>query len=124
MSMLTICAPDNLCGEGNSHNDHLLETRSLDSACGARHGLHPDLVAWPVSGRIIPLPDETVAVEARSFARQHARLRGIDFGYEHLFEELIYLPAVETHLRQVPQSVGGYHDALACFGALGVGILR
>jgi hypothetical protein len=77
----------------------------------------------PGPGGIFPLPDETVAVEARSFARQHAWLGGIDLGYEHPFDELIYLPAVETHLRQV-QSLGGYHDALACFGALGVGILR
>jgi hypothetical protein len=81
--MLTICAPDNLCGEGSSCNDHLVETPSLDSAWGARHGLHPDLlrrVAWPGSGRIFPFSDETVAVEARSFAREHAWLGGIDFG--------------------------------------------
>jgi hypothetical protein len=26
MSMLTICAADNLCGEGNSYNGHLVET--------------------------------------------------------------------------------------------------
>src|SRR5260221_7683411 len=61
MSMLTICAADNLCGEGNSYNGHLVETQSLDSAYGARHELHPDLlrrVAWPGSGRIFPLPDE------------------------------------------------------------------
>jgi hypothetical protein len=34
-------------------------------------------------------------VEARSFAREHARLGGIDFGYGHPFDELIYLPAAE-----------------------------
>jgi hypothetical protein len=34
-------------------------------------------------------------VEARSFAREHARLGGIDFGYDHPFDELIYLPAAE-----------------------------
>jgi hypothetical protein len=124
-STLTTCAADNLCGAGSFYNDCLIEIQSLDSAWGERHGLHPDLlrwVAWP--GAIFPLPDETVAVEARSFPRQHAWLGGIDFGYEHPFDELIYLPAVENHLRQVLQSLGGYHDALACFGALGVGILR
>jgi hypothetical protein len=47
------------------------------------------------SGRIFPLPDETIAVEARSFAREHAWLGGIDFGYGHPFDELIYLPAAE-----------------------------
>jgi hypothetical protein len=76
---------------------HLVETQSLDAACGARHGLHPDLlrrVAWPSSGRIFPFSDETVAVEARSFAREHAWLGGID-GYDHPFDELIYLPAAE-----------------------------
>jgi hypothetical protein len=92
--MLTICAPDN-CGERNSYNDHLLETRSLDSAGGARQGLHPDLLAWPGLGRISLLPDEAIAVEARSFAREHAWLGGIDFGYGHPFDELIYLPATE-----------------------------
>jgi hypothetical protein len=50
----------------------------------------PDLlrrVAWPGSGRIFPLPyEEAIAVEARSFAREHARLGGIDFGYEHPFD--------------------------------------
>jgi hypothetical protein len=91
-SMLTICARDNLCGEGNSYNDHLVETRSLDSADGAPHGLHPDLVAWSGSGRICPLPDEAIAVEARSFAREHAWFGGIGFGYDHPFDELIYLP--------------------------------
>ena|SRR6266478_2988804 len=91
-SMPTICARDNLCGEGNSYNDHLVETRSLDSADGARHGLHPDLVAWSGSGRICPLPDEAIAVEARSFAREHAWFGGIGFGYDHPFDELIYLP--------------------------------
>ena len=40
-------------------------------------------VAWPGSGRIFPLPYEAIAVEARSFAREHARLGRIDFGYEH-----------------------------------------
>jgi hypothetical protein len=34
-------------------------------------------------------------VEARSFAREHARLGGIDFGYDHPSDELIYLPAAE-----------------------------
>jgi hypothetical protein len=33
-------------------------------------------------------------VEARSFAREHAWLGGID-GYDHPFDELIYLPAAE-----------------------------
>src|SRR5262249_54863140 len=77
MSMLTICAPDNLCGAGSSYNDCPIEIQFLDSAWGARHRLHPDLlrrVAWPGSGRIFPLPDETIAVEARSFAREHAWL--------------------------------------------------
>jgi hypothetical protein len=32
-------------------------------------------------------------VEARSFAREHAWLGGIDFGYDHPFDELIYLQA-------------------------------
>jgi hypothetical protein len=89
MSMLTIWAPDNPCGEGSSCNDRLVETQSLDAACGARHELHPDLlrrVAWPGSGRVFPLPDEAIAVEARSFAREHARLGGIDFGYDHPFD--------------------------------------
>jgi hypothetical protein len=89
MSMLTICAADNLCGEGNSYNGHLVETQSLDSAYGARHELHPDLlrrVAWPGSERIFPLPGEAVALEARSCAREHARLPGIDFGYDHPFD--------------------------------------
>jgi hypothetical protein len=98
MSMLTICAPDDPCGEGSSCNDHLVETPSLDPAWGARHHLRPDLlrrVAWPGSGRIFPFSDEPVAVEARSFAREHARLGGIDFGYDHPFDELIYLPAAE-----------------------------
>jgi len=100
MSMLTICAPDNLCGERNSYNDRLVETQSVVSAWGARHGIHPDLlrrVAWPDSGRIFPLPDEAIAVEARSFAREHAQLVGIDFSY---------------------------HDALARFWSAGVAILR
>ena len=82
--MLTICAPDNLCG--------------LDSAWGARHGLHPDLlrrVTWPGSGRIFPPRDEAIAVEARSFAREHAWLGGIDFGHGHPFDELIYLSEAE-----------------------------
>jgi len=86
MSMLTICAPDNLCGAGSFYNDCPIEIQSLDSAWGARHGLHPDLlrrVAWPGSGRIFPLRDEAIAVEARSFAREHAWLGGIDFGYDH-----------------------------------------
>ena len=90
MSMLTICAPDN-CGAGSFHNDCPIEIQSLDSAWGARHGLHPDLlrrVAWPGSGR-------TVAMEARSFAREYAWLGGIDFGYGHPFDELIYLPATK-----------------------------
>jgi hypothetical protein len=98
MSMLTICAADNLCGEGSFYNDCPIEIQSLDSAWGARHGLHPDLlrrVAWPGSGRIFPLRDEAIAVEARSFAREHAWLGGIDFGYDHPFDELIYLPAAE-----------------------------
>ena len=97
-SMLTICAPDNLCGAGSFYNDCPIEIQSLDSAWGARHGLHPDLlrrVAWPGSGRIFPLRDEAIAVEARSFAREHAWLGGIDFGYDHPFDELIYLPAAE-----------------------------
>ena len=42
-----------------------------------------------------PFSDETVAVEARSFAREHAWLGGIDFGYDHPFDELIYPPAAE-----------------------------
>jgi hypothetical protein len=98
MSMLTICARDNLCGEGSSCNDHLLETPSLDSARGARHGLRPDLlrrVVWPGLGRIFPLPNEAIAVEARSFAREHAWLGGIDFGYDHPFHELTDPPAAE-----------------------------
>jgi hypothetical protein len=95
MSMLTICAADNLCGEGSFYNDCPIEIQSLDSAWRARHGLHPDRVAWPGSGRIFPFSDETVAVEARSFAREHARLGGFDFGYDHPFDELIYLPAAE-----------------------------
>jgi hypothetical protein len=41
------------------------------------------------AARIFPLSDETVAVEARSFAREHAWLGGIDFGYGHPFGELI-----------------------------------
>jgi hypothetical protein len=44
---------------------------------------------------IFPLPGEAIAMEARSFACQHARLGGIDFGYDHPFDELIYLPAAE-----------------------------
>ena len=98
MSMLTICAADNLCGERRFYNDCPIEIQSLDSVWGARHGLPPDLlrrVAWPGSERIFPFSDETVAVEARSFAREHARLGGIDFGYGHPFDELIYLPAAE-----------------------------
>jgi hypothetical protein len=86
MSMLTTCASDNPGGGGSSCTDQLVETQSLDSACGARHELRPDLlrrVAWPGSGRILPLPYEAIAVEARSFGRAHARLGGIDFGYEH-----------------------------------------
>src|SRR5712692_7025751 len=31
---------------------------------------------------------------------------------------------VETHLRQVLQSVGGYHDALACFWSAGTATLQ
>jgi hypothetical protein len=31
---------------------------------------------------------------------------------------------VEPHLRQVLQSVGGYHDAFACFWSAGVAFLR
>jgi hypothetical protein len=96
--MLTICAADNLCGAGSFYNDCPIEIQSLDSARRARHGLHPDLlrrVAWPGSGRIFPLPDEAIAVEARSFAREHARLGGIDFGYDHPFDEVIYLPTAE-----------------------------
>jgi hypothetical protein len=82
-----ICAPDSLCGEGSFYNDCPIEIQSLDSAWGARHGLAPGLlrrVAWPGSGRIFQLPDKAIAVEARSFAREHAWLGGIDFGYDHL----------------------------------------
>src|SRR6266508_1089573 len=39
MSMLTICAPDNLCGAGSFYNDCPIEIQSLDSAWGARHRL-------------------------------------------------------------------------------------
>jgi hypothetical protein len=74
--------------------------------------------AAPTSTLTICAPDNLCG--ARSFYNDCP----IGFGYEYPFDELIYLPAVETHLRQVPQSVGGCHDALACFGALGVGILR
>jgi hypothetical protein len=72
MSMLTICAPDNLCGAGSFYNDYPIEIQTLVSAWGARHGLHPDLlrrVVWPAQGTIFPLPDEAIAVEARSLAR-------------------------------------------------------
>jgi hypothetical protein len=96
--MLTICAPDNLCGAGSFYNDCPIEIQSLDSASRARLELNPDLlrwVVWPGPGRIFPLPDEAITVEARSFAHQHARLGGIDFGYDHPFDELIYLPAAE-----------------------------
>jgi hypothetical protein len=34
-------------------------------------------------------------MEARSFAREYAWLGGIDFGYGHPFDELIYLPATK-----------------------------
>jgi hypothetical protein len=34
-------------------------------------------------------------VEARSLAREHARLGGINFGYDHPSDELIYLLAAE-----------------------------
>jgi hypothetical protein len=108
MSMLTICAADNLCGAGSFHNDYPIEIQSLDSARGARHGLHPDLlrrVACPGSGRIFPFFDETVAVEARSFARKHAWLGGIDFAYGHPFDELIYRPAAHQ-LTSLPPSAG------------------
>jgi hypothetical protein len=37
-------------------------------------------------------------VEARSFAREHAWLGGIDFGYDHPFDELIYLPGNRASL--------------------------
>jgi hypothetical protein len=50
------------------------------------HGLRPDLlrrVVWPGPGRIFPPPNEAIAVEARSFAREHAWLGGIDVGYDH-----------------------------------------
>src|SRR5262249_3009993 len=40
MSMLIIRAPDNLCGAGSFYNDRPIETQPLDSAWGARHGLH------------------------------------------------------------------------------------
>src|SRR5262245_66632110 len=40
MSMLTIRAPDNLCGAGSFYNDRPIETQPLDSAWGARHELH------------------------------------------------------------------------------------
>ena len=98
MSMLTIGASDSVCGAGRLCNDCPLEIQSLDPVSAGRHGRHPNLlrrVAWPGSRRIFPFSDETVAVEVRSFARQHARLGGIDFGYDRPFDELIYLPAAE-----------------------------
>jgi hypothetical protein len=106
--MLTICAPDNLCGAGSFYNDCPIEIQTLVSAWGARHGLHPDLlrrVVWPAQGRIFPLPDEAIAVEARSFARERAKRGGIDFGYDHPFDELIYLPAAHQ-LTSLPPSAG------------------
>jgi hypothetical protein len=79
------------------------------TAWGARHGLHPDLlrrVASPGSGRIFPFSDEAIAVEARSFAREHAWLGGIDLGYDHPFDELIYLPAAEWPVQAKAKKTG------------------
>jgi hypothetical protein len=89
---LLFARPITFAARGSFYNDCPIEIQSLDSAWGTRHGLHPDLlrrVAWPGSGRIFPLRDEAITVEARSFAREHAWLGGIDFGYGHPFDELI-----------------------------------
>ena len=89
---LLFARPITFAARESFYNDCPIEIQSLDSARGARHGLYPDLlrrVAWPGSGRIFPLRDEAIAVEARSFARERAWLGGIDFGYDHPSDELI-----------------------------------
>jgi phage terminase large subunit-like protein len=37
------------------------------------------------SGRIFPITEEEIACEARIFPREFARIRGLDFGYDHPF---------------------------------------
>lgn len=37
------------------------------------------------SGRIFPVPDSMVSVEARALPREFARIIGVDFGYDHPF---------------------------------------
>lgn len=37
------------------------------------------------SGRIFPIPEETISEKARIFPREFARIRGLDFGYDHPF---------------------------------------
>ena len=50
-------------------------------------------------------------MEARSFAREHAWLRGIDFGHDHPFDELIYHGCEARAVREPPGTQG--RDALA-----------
>jgi hypothetical protein len=56
-----------------------------------------ELLDWPHLCRclLFARPITFAAREAQSFAREHAWLGGIDFGYGHPFDELIYLPAAE-----------------------------
>jgi hypothetical protein len=56
-------------------------TQPGESATGSRRTCC-DGSLGPGSRRIFPLRDEAIAVEAPSFAREHARLGGIDFGQD------------------------------------------
>jgi phage terminase large subunit-like protein len=64
------------------------------------------------SGRIFPIPEEEITVPARIFPREFARIRGMDFGYDHPFacielvhdrdEDVVYLVKAFRQRQQTP----------------------
>ena len=107
---------------------HLVETQSLDAACGARHRLVSSRPRKRARWDLVEVAASRTEEDDRTFPcdncfdgesiRQCERV-------PTLFTRAADHPRwVETHLRQVLQSVGGYHDALACFWSAGTGTLR
>jgi hypothetical protein len=64
------------------------------------------------SGRIFPIPDEDISISARIFPREFARIRGLDFGWDHPFacvelvhdreEDVIYVVKCHKQRQSTP----------------------